>query len=60
MSVLGEGVEEGIGGCVVGLPELTHYARNGGEEDEEVEGRREGVVEVPGSGYFWGEGFKPG
>jgi len=60
VTVGGKAVEEGVGGCVVGLPFLPDDAGDAGEEGEEVElgGLREGgVVQVPGAFHFGGDCF---
>ena len=63
-AVLRQAVEEGVCGGVGGLASVADGAGGGGDDDEEVEGvGGEGVVEVPGAGYFgfvsggvWGDG----
>ena len=59
MAVLHECVEECVGCTVVGLAPLSCDAAVGGEEDEEVEVARQGVVEVPGAGDFGLDGGRP-
>ena len=54
-AVVGEVVEEAVGGGVGGLTAVADHTGDGGEHDEEVERarlREEGVVEVPGAGEF--------
>jgi hypothetical protein len=33
---MGQGVEEGVGGGVAGLPGVAHDGGNGGKEDKEI------------------------
>lgn len=50
-----EGVLEGVGGGVVGLAAGAGHAGDGGEEDEEVEGAGQVLVEVQGADCFGSE-----
>jgi hypothetical protein len=60
MPILDERIQEGIGGGIIPLPPLPYKPRERTEEHKEVEGmRRQGIMYVPSSLDFGGDGFLP-
>ena len=64
MAIPGERIEEAVCGTVAALGRLAYGAGEGGRHEKEIEsfligGLEKGVVEVPGSDEFGGEGGVP-